>query len=524
MSTASITPATLISLPDDIICELFFALAKVDVPRRASTQNSPRLFDDFAEDRHPSLGWIRLTHVARRLRHIGIDLPTLWGRVVSIFPSARETTFARSRNAPLDLYLGQNGFNAYSHWPIATDALLARARYIQDVVHPDARGWWVDTSLPCLEILQIEIKDTVLNESLALGQVIAPTLTSYGIYGGFIPFHAPSLQRLVVGHKVVWTTLVDSLRTCPFLEMLVITDTREPSEPAPAAAEPVELMHLTTFRLTIPSSMSALKLIECLSVPASTRPEIKNCTSLILFRNVVQRDTLSGYNALSISIERTGDAFSFHRVEANVSKRAHTTFDAYRVRPSTGITTIHSYFSYDHALPHLLGGGFTPEAACRFDTLVFYSNLGASNALLPPLSASGSALANIGSKLRAFSGITTLYVQRESAQLLLAIRDTIEKSVDEMPYPSLKTIILDVFTSHLDASLWDGIIDLLLYRKGYRCPLERLVIMGSHLCHLSPDASDGSEALKTIDLRPVEGLVGEIVDLREGEACTCGAV
>ena len=76
----SLKSGALSSIPDDILCELYAILADVDPPRRDGRPTW--------EDHSPSLVWLKLTHVCRRLRLLGLELPHLWGRIVCILPRA----------------------------------------------------------------------------------------------------------------------------------------------------------------------------------------------------------------------------------------------------------------------------------------------------------------------------------------------------------------------------------------------------------------------------------------------------
>lgn len=195
---------TLSLLPDDIIRELYETLADIDIPRRASYRKLSAYSHSARNSDEGSLGWIKMTHVSRRLRNIGINLSSIWGRVVCVFPRAWETTLARSRNAPLDLHLSDDGLEAYSHWPLSADVLLARARYISDVVSPGqsaTRSWWANTSHASLKVLELTVNDYTKAFDrdpgllLKMGLITAPALEAYTVFGGYIPFHAPLASK-----------------------------------------------------------------------------------------------------------------------------------------------------------------------------------------------------------------------------------------------------------------------------------------------------------------------------------------
>ena len=134
----------------------------------------------------------------------------------------------------------------------------------------------------------------------------------------------------------------------------------------------------------------------------------------------------------------------------------------------------------------------------------------------------------LGVSLRCFAQTATLYIQRESTSVLTLFRQSLEdadpNSMNDASlgslFPALKTVILDVFTSRLTESSWADIVKILKYRKADGRPLERLVLMGTHLCHLSPDCNPGVTKAR-LDISRVKAFVDEVVDLRGGERCTC---
>ncbi|KZV63770.1 hypothetical protein PENSPDRAFT_669466 [Peniophora sp. CONT] len=461
MASQPDAPNAFVLLPDDIIRELFEALADIDTPRRAPYRKAWT-----SSARSPDLGWIRLTHVSRRLRHIGINLSTLWGRVVCSFPSAWETTLARSRNAPLDIYLGHDGFDAYSHWPISAEELLARARYISDIVsigQPASRSWWINTSPTSLKYLELAVQHYNFRQGikplLPLGQITAPSLVSYK----------------------------------------------------------------TSYGLALFSKCWCLKmhLIDCLSVPTTTKLQIDCCKSPALLCSILERPetTRSVKYVLDISAERDPEPFRNQaHVKCTVAEDIETSsFQTYRAFKPTKNYSLRCAIGYTLGLPHR--GDYAPSSiAASVCTLTFHTDMSVPDTPIRPLPETKHRLEQFGEYLAGFKGIATIYIQRESAPILTVLRDMEAKSATEVVFPSLATIVLDVFSSRLNVATWNGFVDLLMYRKASRRPLERLVLMGSHLCHLSPDIDGGVTKMK-LDLRPVKGLVNEIVDLRGKKRC-----
>lgn len=127
--------------------------------------------------------------------------------------------------------------------------------------------------------------------------------------------------------------------------------------------------------------------------------------------------------------------------------------------------------------------------------------------------------------LSIFTGVTTIYTPRQSIHLYHLLQDF---SPSAPLFPSLKTVILDV-CSRIDFSTWIGFVNVLAHLQAEGRPLDRLVLMGSHLCHLRPRQETfwqvgnvQASATEKLDgyLERVRSHVGEVVDLRD-EGCGC---
>jgi len=93
------------TLSEDIIHELFLLFAEVDPPIKRNCDN------DFSLQ----LGWVRLTHVCRRWREVGLKIPSLWADIVWAFPSPAAFDEIRARAQDrlftLDIDVGRRSRN-----------------------------------------------------------------------------------------------------------------------------------------------------------------------------------------------------------------------------------------------------------------------------------------------------------------------------------------------------------------------------------------------------------------------------
>ncbi|TBU47508.1 hypothetical protein BD309DRAFT_951671, partial [Dichomitus squalens] len=83
--------APISKLPPEILSEIFAVVAKV----YQTTRNPPR----FRPRR--TYKWIIVTHVCRSWRHVALETPRLWSRIVLSDPEATQEVLARSKKAPL---------------------------------------------------------------------------------------------------------------------------------------------------------------------------------------------------------------------------------------------------------------------------------------------------------------------------------------------------------------------------------------------------------------------------------------
>ncbi|KZV64214.1 hypothetical protein PENSPDRAFT_757429 [Peniophora sp. CONT] len=230
------------TFPHDVVCHVFYALAAVAPPQSIPKGHSwPTPWRGATSP--GSLGWIKLTHVSRDWRRIGLDISALWADIICVFPQAFDTMLDRAKNMPLTLNLDHG--ETLDHIWNSTKILdiLPRVRCLQDT-----RGWsvkhrrlrstlsedWISVlegrALTSLESLTLwhynEPAETthIYNKPFA-----APALTALTIDFLF-PFQAPSLKTLAVTEHIShWRQLLDIVASCPQLEILRVGSLEEPT-------------------------------------------------------------------------------------------------------------------------------------------------------------------------------------------------------------------------------------------------------------------------------------------------------
>ncbi|VDC04775.1 unnamed protein product [Peniophora sp. CBMAI 1063] len=542
---------TLTQLPDDILYELFKALEGID-PAQSPSTHAYTIASARRGSEPASLGWITLTHVCRRLRNIGINcVPTLWGRVLCVFPSehAWKTAFERSKSAPLVLDLDDDRIRAVAPHPLPT-TILSRALSIIDTIYgntPIERKWWIDATLPHVVSLELSYELTSYVDYVREwrrivildGRISAPSLAWFRADGCFIPFNAPALRYLEIRHTVVWTMLLDSLRSCPLLEQLHLNDACEPTTLALDAPSQVALPRLEFICLYEPSNIGVCKVLDNLTGSSTMRIIARFCPSTAVFRNLLDRRRSSGYQlgcgrVLNISATRSSvDGTRTLRLAVadcrpprdedapyksdlfRLESRAHWRLEQ-REAPAIAAS----------GLVNMLGEAFPPGESALDIRLLAFQDDEEEYCYVCPLPYAPDMMESLGEVLLALSRVEVLFVQSRNFEILKLLRDSLERAESpESPgtlFPELQSLFVDIRVVRLSESQWSVVVDILAYRKAAGRPLDRLVLLGTHLCHLSPDNYPGVTKLK-VDLRPIKKLVGEVVDQRKGgKKCTCG--
>ena len=100
------TRTPLNKLNDDVLCELFEIMSKIDPPR-------PRTNEIIGPGEvRFRLGWIHLTHVQRRWRRLLLSRRSLWAKVFSVMPeSALDETMLRAGDALWEIHLDYNPYS-----------------------------------------------------------------------------------------------------------------------------------------------------------------------------------------------------------------------------------------------------------------------------------------------------------------------------------------------------------------------------------------------------------------------------
>lgn len=227
------------SLPPELLAEVFVILADCDLPSSRS------------------LGWVRLSHVDRRWRHVILQLAPLWSNILAAFPTsdtAHDIILERAGpNAPLTFWPPAWRESSYSsadgYLSLAT-RVLARAQvhrtaalaHYTDADVDDHDDWTAllgGQTLPHLSAL--ELISAASNIGLDLPAFTAPKLRSLVFQDLFVPFHAPSLRSLSLVMScdadarrcIPLGTLLDALEPCQELEELDL------NQAAHAGAQPV---------------------------------------------------------------------------------------------------------------------------------------------------------------------------------------------------------------------------------------------------------------------------------------------
>ncbi|KZV64217.1 hypothetical protein PENSPDRAFT_656753 [Peniophora sp. CONT] len=554
--------------PDDIFNEILDAVAYIE-PAGQPTRNR-----DHQRETWQTLGWIRLTHVCRRWRYIGLNRPSLWASVVTNFPRASEIMIARAKNAPftlrLDLYNFSLLIKVESFYPDFLENILAlvpRSRVIHDaedwesVLRGRARNWGdilQGQTLPLLESLNIA---NIYNRRTALEPLIpdnpffAPNLRLYKI-GYFIPFVAHSLRVLEIkDSRLSWKRCLNILETCPLLVELSLVgglwsslgekDAEYDDGPwmpetvldnslsalygaSESSSRTVHLTELKKLRLVY-CGCEAYMLLQHLSFPMHTAMTIGLCEEVPFFRHIVSlvkaRLCLPSMGLLSISSR----PFAAYRDDPYVSFNvAHNTIGwKWPAVEDVGVTT---QLNFSRA--------FTTDRASDITLDMLMCLPAEVHASIRTLAVSGdyceqeyraramspeSDFDRWIALLQRYSGVSTLFYQPDAHPIFSRLME--RPSSDEMLLPNLHTIIVhrNPEGMALPRAWWDGFKSWLVMRRAEGCPIKRVVLTGCS-CHLV-DEGYGENRVQELKAEVLRDLVDEVVDERDsveddGE-CTC---
>ncbi|KZV72505.1 hypothetical protein PENSPDRAFT_359554 [Peniophora sp. CONT] len=213
-------PSPVQRLPNDIICELFYIVAELDPPRIARCQ------EDRLYEKPGSLGWIRMTHVCRGWRGVGLDMSTLWAGVVCVFPPGVETIARRTKTTPLTLTFHSNASPNEVWDNIERLGIFPRVRSLKRIQiqslekHFSLRDWslyLLGQHLPYLRDLELDLATFTNAAFRQLRPLNAPALKSLTVNVP-LAITAPSLTFLCADGSI-WQAklLLDYLRCYPSL-------------------------------------------------------------------------------------------------------------------------------------------------------------------------------------------------------------------------------------------------------------------------------------------------------------------
>ncbi|KZV61825.1 hypothetical protein PENSPDRAFT_693062 [Peniophora sp. CONT] len=552
----SLTSGTLTCVSDDIIRELFTILADIDVPHRDGEND----LDDYQYHR-ASIGWIRLTHVCRRLRILGLGLPDLWARIICTFPGACTTILERAQEAPLTLVLPPYSRYYFEVLPGVHD-LLVRARHIVDDPDnrrdADARTWWARS--PLLNLEQLEIRKGYPALTGDFGRVVAPALRKYVLVNTFIPFTAPMLQFLGIHQEMSWMDLLDAVRSCPLLTVLRIRSAEPVNNAAThgAMARAVSLPCLKELSIQSALYPGTLDFLDHLTFPNSIDFSVDYFPDgLTACHSLVSRDQLhhAQRDMLSITTSSPEHAEPVEFIIA-VSEGHRFTYPKYQFAQAQGGLKLTMLLEDDEDETQLANvlAHFSRQSAQAIHTLMLRSGFsyvlgGFNKTLHDPLAVPKEEFIHLWRAMSSFENVETIYFldPGEPSMFLLMPHPEYRPStnVDVMPsgseatpsqcdmaFPALHTIVIDTKHRRLSIDDWNDLLKVLDVRQAAGRPINRVVFMGDGLCHLVMGVGVEERTivgrreqrrvimpLQELPLASLESLV-EVVDLR-AEGCKC---
>ncbi|VDC07022.1 unnamed protein product [Peniophora sp. CBMAI 1063] len=502
---------TLVGLPDDVLCEMYNVLAEIDPPRAAG-RNVRR------DMNHNTLGWIKLTHVNRRLRGLGLNLATLWGRVLCLLPRGCEEILERSQNAALVLHLGPVSYTTpgdfFEMLPIFD--ILPRAYSITDQLsneHPlPRREWWLSSSLDNLRHLDLNAMSLPMHTLEDRGRIVAPALCTYRAAFVFVPFTAPLLRNLHLSYTALtWIQLLDIFCACPLLAAIHVIGLRN----AAPSTRPtvVSLPHLQHLAMSTQGHQDILNLMDHLRFPESANcsfdmwdEDSDNMSNFI--RSCLTRRQLeySPRNALSITTWRDPAAVpeesgleSGFRI--SLTEACNEASSRYGTAPTDGglrletILDTSNELQLVNALTHL-----SPGALRSIDTVAFYAGI----VLDPPydnwhdpLATSVDAFASVWRAARALLRVETVYfsdIGQRSMSLLMPHPEWTESTEGSTPdaciaFPALRSIVVSS-KYRAPSEVWSVLLEVVERRREIGRPVKHVVLVGNGPCHTVGNQAD----------------------------------
>ncbi|KZV64215.1 hypothetical protein PENSPDRAFT_656752 [Peniophora sp. CONT] len=547
-------------LPDDIISELFDILAVIECPRLPTF--GP-LYPHPRPEAWKLLGWIRLTHVCRRFREVGLRRSALWGRVVIVFPSAFDTLLARSRSAPLSLRLDKGVLQGETLNAILPNH-VHRAVEIGDADYSTViRGWkgselakrhprreWgnilAGRTMPLLTSLRlIGWRDFKNSEAVnAEAPFVAPVLRHYTA-DRFIPFTAPSLRDLRLNDpRMKWTHYIDILETCPLLVNLYIhgglwstLDEKDALRQREAWMEEPELESALTRlintsrsrmvrmahlrKMHVDGGFETYLLLRHLSIPAKATLSVAMYDRVARFRAfaplIMDQLRRPNWNVLAIlGIPDTSDT-SPTPTSVTLTENNDGWDWPFGINGVTLTLKFARPARIDTTPPQL--EHIPSDVALQIRALTIIQ----SARQCPERTYSSEEHERWRTALQRFSGVTALYIQQDTHPIFGILKSE-SPTTSVAVLPNLHTIVVHTPTlmKPLTATWWTEFVGLLGVRKAMGCPVARVVLTGRLRRPVnenlgSPDANteEAEPEMEASRRETLEGLVEEVVDERE---------
>ncbi|VDB91919.1 unnamed protein product [Peniophora sp. CBMAI 1063] len=517
------------NLPYDVLCELYHTAAIFDPPR------GPRQGLDDHYCSRPStfpgdLGWIKLTHVSRHWREVGLGLSALWAGIVCAFPPTIEDILLRAGSTPVAAVLEQDAVTSAYRWSYDDiGRILPRARSLEidflynhrkyDVQGPWCRLSMAGQTLPSVERMRVLDSGVVYQDGHVLRYFgHAPALHTPSLRALSIdlpwPIHAPSLRSLCIHRYAIqwpWQVLLNFIKSFPLLEQLeflIITDDtiknsllgrsraayRMDEESLALNAmrrhvDPPSVVHLPYLKRLVcqQDGCAILELMDHLDYPATTIVKIIDCKYDLpgFFESIISRP---GFNHAPLD----------HLTISSVTGEAwETTHSVVRTVWATGQPCLSEQHVSDER----------SSIAMRNSSFGNLLNRMKKTAVLPPSELRGLALshdctcveypgiqcrgiAEIAGEyrltmfLRRCVNVATLYLHHQgqissnTAIILLA-------PIDEPTIlPALRTLDIHVDEVYVK-TWWTDLRAILEARRDAKCPITRLIIRGPGACHTS---------------------------------------
>jgi hypothetical protein len=236
-----------IRVNNDVICEIYLHLVDNDMP--------------FPEEigKPGSLGWVRLTHVCRRWRDIGLSLAAIWaGDSLCALPKAFPITLERARDCPLTFRRVRKKNELMPLSKQQLDAVYRHISRITTLCHTHPGSWSSLLHGKCLPLLKtLDICGLAERwDFIDLQQLEATSLITLSFRNMYIPFVAHALRSFSLYSTHVRKSVVisipdilDAISQSPLLERLIFVDSLDERTQCAPGRHKTSLMHLRYMEL-----------------------------------------------------------------------------------------------------------------------------------------------------------------------------------------------------------------------------------------------------------------------------------